>query len=191
MIIYHAATFYLPPSNRRPVLHSAPLLEQTGRWRGTEYYRQPPVADVAATWRRFAEIIAPDDLGNVERMVADDPGGRRQPRLAARLDRHNDTDGDRLRLMDAICWHAYIAISTEREIAVSETVDALLCDLLAWLARDARSYDELMEAWRTSCPRLPVWEDANELGFVEQTRADGHAMVRITPAGREFLARGR
>jgi hypothetical protein len=84
-----------------------------------------------------------------------------------------------------------LAIPTEGEIAVSETVDALLCDLLVWLARDARSYDEVMEAWRTSCPRLPVWEDANELGFVEQTRADGLAMVRITPAGREFLARRR
>ena len=74
---------------------------------------------------------------------------------------------------------------------MSETVDALLCDLLAWLARDARSYDEVMEAWRTSCPRLPVWEDANDLGFVEQMRADGHPMVRISAAGREFLARRR
>ena len=43
---------------------------------------------------------------------------------------------------------------------MSETVDALLGDMLAWLARDARSYSDVMEAWRTSCPRLPVWEDA-------------------------------
>ena len=71
---------------------------------------------------------------------------------------------------------------------MSETVDALLCDMLAWLAREARSYDEVMEAWRTSCPRLPVWEDANDRGFVEQTRRDGAAMVRITPEGRAFLA---
>jgi hypothetical protein len=84
-----------------------------------------------------------------------------------------------------------LTISSEGEIEVSETVDALLCDLLAWLARDARSYDEVMEAWRTSCPRLPVWEDANDLGFVEQMRADGHPMVRISAAGREFLARRR
>ena len=84
-----------------------------------------------------------------------------------------------------------MTISSEGEIAVSETVDALLCDLLVWLARDARSYDEVMEAWRTSCPRLPVWEDANDLGFVEQTRADGQPMVRISAAGREFLARRR
>jgi len=68
---------------------------------------------------------------------------------------------------------------------MSETVEALLSDLLAWLERDARPYGEVMEAWRTSCPRLPVWEDANDLGYVEQSRG----MVQITPAGRTFLAK--
>ena len=71
---------------------------------------------------------------------------------------------------------------------MSETVDTLLCDMLAWLARDARRYDEVMEAWRTSCPRLQVWEDAIERGFVEHARIDGIALVRITPAGQAFLA---
>ena len=71
---------------------------------------------------------------------------------------------------------------------MSATVDSLLCDLLAWLARDARPYDEVMEAWRTSCPRLPVWEDANDRGLVEHARLGGRAVIRITPAGREFLA---
>lgn len=73
---------------------------------------------------------------------------------------------------------------------MSETVDALLSELLAWLARDARPYDEVMEAWRTSCPRLPVWEDANDRGFVEQVRINGGVMVRITPAGLDFLSAG-
>ncbi len=77
--------------------------------------------------------------------------------------------------------------TTPRENTMSETVDALLRDMLAWLARDARPYDEVMEAWRTSCPRLPVWEDANDYGYVEQVRLNGSAMVRITPAGRDFL----
>ena len=44
---------------------------------------------------------------------------------------------------------------------MSETVDALLCDMLTWLALSARPYDEVMEAWRTSCPRLPVWSSPN------------------------------
>ena len=43
-------------------------------------------------------------------------------------------------------------------------VDALILDLLEWLASSERSYAEVMEAWRTSCPRLPVWEDAMEIG---------------------------
>ena len=72
---------------------------------------------------------------------------------------------------------------------MSETVESLLSDMLAWLAREARPYDEVMEAWRTSCPRLPVWEDATDRGFVEHARADGRAIVRVTPAGRAFLAR--
>ena len=75
------------------------------------------------------------------------------------------------------------------ETPVSETIDALLCNMLAWLAREARPYDEVMEAWRTSCPRLPVWEDANDRGFVEHAREHRRAVVRITPAGRAFLAR--
>jgi hypothetical protein len=68
-------------------------------------------------------------------------------------------------------------------------MDALLGDLLDWLARGARPYRDVMDAWRTSCPRLPVWEAANERGFVERVRVDGRAMVQITPAGEAFLSR--
>jgi hypothetical protein len=39
---------------------------------------------------------------------------------------------------------------------MSETVDALILDLLAWIGAEPRPYAEVMEAWRTSCPRLPV-----------------------------------
>ena len=37
---------------------------------------------------------------------------------------------------------------------MSDPVDALLCDLLVWTAKQDRPYTEVMEAWRTSCPRL-------------------------------------
>ena len=71
---------------------------------------------------------------------------------------------------------------------MSDTVlDPLLRDLLAWLAPADRPYAEVMDAWRTSCPRLPVWEDANDRGFVAHRQVDGCAMVGITPAGRQFL----
>lgn len=70
----------------------------------------------------------------------------------------------------------------------SVTVDSLVLDLLEWVGPDARPYDEVMEAWRTSCPRLPVWERANELGFVERTTAGaGDRMIAVSAAGADHL----
>jgi hypothetical protein len=45
-------------------------------------------------------------------------------------------------------------------------VDALILDLLEWLATGERGYADVMDAWRTSCPRLPVWEDATDRGLI-------------------------
>jgi hypothetical protein len=64
-------------------------------------------------------------------------------------------------------------------------VEALIVDLLQWLAERDRTHEEVMNAWRTSCPRLPVWEDANDLGLVETKQG----IVSITPQGRAFLAK--
>lgn len=69
--------------------------------------------------------------------------------------------------------------------------DALLLQLLAWIAARPRRYGETMEAWRTSCPRLPVWEDAVEAGLVEIVAGNEPGMraceVRLTAAGRTRL----
>jgi hypothetical protein len=67
------------------------------------------------------------------------------------------------------------------------TVDALIVDLLLWLVARDRTYSEVLEAWRTSCPRLPVWEDANDRGLVCRVRADGRELIRVTAAGIAFL----
>jgi hypothetical protein len=72
---------------------------------------------------------------------------------------------------------------------VDTVVGALIRDLLLWLAKGERNYEEVMDAWRTSCPKLPVWEDANDLGLVTVERADGRTVVRITPSGLAFLGR--
>jgi D-3-phosphoglycerate dehydrogenase len=74
---------------------------------------------------------------------------------------------------------------------VTQTVEVLILDLLEWLARRDRSYEETMDAWRTSCPRLPVWEDANDLGLVRVESQDGRSSVGVTPAGLEFLGKWR
>jgi len=66
-------------------------------------------------------------------------------------------------------------------------VDALILDLLDWLASSGRTYQEVIDVWRTSCPKLPVWEDAKDRGFVMQENLDGRELVRITPAGSAFL----
>ena len=68
-------------------------------------------------------------------------------------------------------------------------VESLILHLLEWLATADRSYEEVMEAWRTSCPRLPVWEEANERGLVVRENMNGHCVVRITSSGRELLVR--
>lgn len=69
-----------------------------------------------------------------------------------------------------------------------ETVDDLILDLLEWIGPSSRPYAETMEAWRTSCPRLPVWEDATDRGFIVRYRDPGDpAKVMVSPAGLEHL----
>ena len=72
---------------------------------------------------------------------------------------------------------------------MSDPVEPLIVDLLEWIGRAPRPYAEVMEAWRTSCPRLPVWEEANARGYLEQRHAAGsEAVVVVTEAGRRCLA---
>ena len=70
---------------------------------------------------------------------------------------------------------------------MAETVAVLVLDLLEWLSRKDRSYEETMDAWRTSCPKLPVWEDANDGGLVSIESGNGRSSVRVTAAGLELL----
>lgn len=64
--------------------------------------------------------------------------------------------------------------------------DALIRDLVAAVLHP-RPYREVIEAWRTSCPRLTVWEDATDAGLVACSMADGELRVQATPAGRALL----
>ena len=66
-----------------------------------------------------------------------------------------------------------------------DAVESLVLDLVDWVGRKERSYEETMDAWRTSCARLPVWETATERGFVTTVFANGRLLVRATPAGIE------
>lgn len=70
-------------------------------------------------------------------------------------------------------------------------MEALILDLLEFVARRDRTYEEVLDAWRTSCPRLPVWEDANDRGLLTLERADGRTFVRVTDTGRALLLERR
>lgn len=61
----------------------------------------------------------------------------------------------------------------------------LLIQMLAWIDARPRQYAQTMDAWRTSCPRLSVWEDAVDEGLVQIDGAgpQSQASVRLTPAG--------
>ncbi len=68
-------------------------------------------------------------------------------------------------------------------------LNPLTAAFLDWQAAAPRPDREVMEAWRTACPRLTLWEDALDAGLVARTREAGRAaMVRLTPRGRALLS---
>jgi D-3-phosphoglycerate dehydrogenase len=75
---------------------------------------------------------------------------------------------------------------------LTDPVEPLILDLLEWLGSAPRPYDEVMSAWRTSCPRLPVWEEANERGFIQRQRTTGSGgLVALSSLGHTHLRRHR
>ena len=75
---------------------------------------------------------------------------------------------------------------------MSDPVTALVLDLLEWIGAEPRPYSEVMEAWRTSCPRLPVWEEANARGFLKHSHREGiGSFVSVSATGLAHLAAHR
>jgi hypothetical protein len=72
---------------------------------------------------------------------------------------------------------------------MNATTTALTRQMLEWIAVRPRLYAEVMEAWRTSCPRLSIWEDAYLDGLVEYESGTGK--VILSDAGKAFLSRPR
>ena len=75
---------------------------------------------------------------------------------------------------------------------MSDILTPLTLDFLAWLAPAPRPYGEVMDVWRTSCPRLTIWEDAVDAGLVAHLHVPGQpAMVEVTARGAALLASHR
>lgn len=74
---------------------------------------------------------------------------------------------------------------------MDEPLRLLTRQFLAWVAERPRTYGAVIEAWRTSCPRLPAWEDAIDQGLVRIEHEPGTGMnnapVVLTAAGRAVL----
>ncbi len=72
---------------------------------------------------------------------------------------------------------------------MTDTLAPLVLDFVEWVARTPRPYADVMDAWRTSCPRLTVWEDALDGGLVLQRRDGRDLVVDVTERGRALLQR--
>lgn len=69
---------------------------------------------------------------------------------------------------------------------MSTTTDALTRQMLEWIAAQPRDRAEVMAAWRTSCPRLSIWEDACIDGLIDYEPGTGK--IILSTAGRQWLS---
>jgi hypothetical protein len=76
---------------------------------------------------------------------------------------------------------------------MADAADPLVLDFVEWIAREPRLYSEVIATWRTSCPRLTIWEDAADSGYVARESVVGLGVrVAVTEDGEKFLrAHGR
>ena len=71
---------------------------------------------------------------------------------------------------------------------MTETADPLVLDFVEWIAREPRLYSEVVATWRSSCPRLTIWEDAADRGYVaRETIAGVGLIVTVTDEGEQIL----
>jgi hypothetical protein len=76
---------------------------------------------------------------------------------------------------------------------MTQATDPLVLDFVEWIAREPRLYAEVVGTWKTSCPRLTIWEDAADMGYVARESIAGFGLVvTVTEDGEKLLrAHGR
>lgn len=85
------------------------------------------------------------------------------------------------------CEAAKLAVKKVAVCMSDSSVETLILDLLEWINREERTYAEVMDAWRTSCPRFPIWEEASDRGLIATTVRDKRRVVNVTSAGVALL----
>jgi hypothetical protein len=72
------------------------------------------------------------------------------------------------------------------------SMNGVMREFLTWIARCQRTEADVMEAWRSTCPRLTLWEDALAAQLVKVERGVGmrmgEARVTLTPRGQAVVA---
>jgi len=72
--------------------------------------------------------------------------------------------------------------------APSGSPSLIMIQFLEWIGDRPRSREDVLEAWRSSCPRFPVWEDARADGLIRQCGGErGEHRVELTGRGRAAL----
>ena len=69
---------------------------------------------------------------------------------------------------------------------MSDPTRALTLQLLEWISDRPRRYADVLDAWRSTCPRLSIWEDACIDGLIDCDPGPDH-IVTITDKGRSLL----
>lgn len=74
---------------------------------------------------------------------------------------------------------------------MSASPELMMIQFLEWVAARPRRREDVLEAWQSSCPRFPVWEDARADGLIRQYGGEaGEHRVELTQRGRAMLGRG-
>ena len=75
------------------------------------------------------------------------------------------------------------------ELTMPNGVNLLTLEFLQWISSRSRTYADAMEAWRTTCPRNSVWEDALLGGLIQIEKGSrmGESKVSLTSKGKAVL----
>jgi hypothetical protein len=76
-------------------------------------------------------------------------------------------------------------------VVLSEAPSSSVVELLDWVSASPRTYSETLEAWKTHCPRLSIWEDALSAGLIAIRRTGGNSLVVLTAAGTQARRRAQ
>jgi hypothetical protein len=69
---------------------------------------------------------------------------------------------------------------------MTDSHTALTRQLLEWIANSRRTYGEALEVWKSTCPRMSIWEDAMIDGLLDCEPTT--KLMSVSDKGRAFLA---